>query len=167
MHIPTSPDLVPHEAVDQKVGRRDGAKQDVIDVAWREIKLGFCLFIVIHFPPRIWFHTGNPSPMYPAAMQDLRTGRFGAGERRVQSYLMVSMMIRSYIMMMILGRLLRMNISAIMMRTSDSLCSLALSDYYLPFLFNFINRFRPENSLFVFSSGIFVGFLQKNIPASE
>ena len=45
---------------------------------------------------------------------------------------------RSYIMMMILGRLLRMNMSAIMMRTSDSLCSLALIDH-LSFLFNCIN----------------------------
>ena len=54
-------------------------------------------------------------------------------------YLMVSIMIRSYIMIMILGRLLRMNMSAIMMRTRDSLCSLALIKYLSFLLFNFIN----------------------------
>ena len=48
-------------------------------------------------------------------------------------------MIRSYIMIMILGRLLRMNMSAIMMRTRDSLCSLALIKYLSFLLFNFIN----------------------------
>ena len=93
-----------------------------------------------------------------------------AMERGVQSYLMVSMMIRSYIMMMILGRLLRMNISAIMMRTSDSLCSLALSDYYLSFLLNFKTdldliilflSFLPESSGRLISCRIRLRFMQK------
>ena len=42
------------------------------------------------------------------------------------AHLIVSMMRTSYIMMMILGRLLRMKITAIMIRTRDSLCSLLL-----------------------------------------
>ena len=71
-------------------------------------------------------------------------------------------------MMMILGRLLRMNMSAIMMRTSDSLCSLALIDY-LSFLFNCINWFIPDYPLFVFSSSILLttDFLYDNIQLWE
>ena len=73
-----------------------------------------------------------------------------------QSYLMVSIMIRSYIMMMILGRLLRMNISAIMMRTRDSRCSLALIDY-LSFLFNFY--FITDLNLII----LFFSFLKESL----
>ena len=41
-------------------------------------------------------------------------------------YLTVSIMMISYIMMMILGRLLTMKMMAIIIRTMDNLCSLAL-----------------------------------------
>ena len=42
-------------------------------------------------------------------------------------YLTVSIMMISYIMMMILGRLLTMKMMAIIIRTIDNLCSLALN----------------------------------------
>ena len=46
----------------------------------------------------------------------------------LSSYLFVSMMMTSYIITMILGRLLMMKITAIIINTSDSLCSLLLQE---------------------------------------
>ena len=63
-------------------------------------------------------------------------------------YLVVSNMMISYIMMIILGRLLTMNMMAIMMRTMDNLCSLAL--YYDPInIFNSGLIFRSNKYLII------------------